>query len=274
VWKAVEREKVFAMTITGDAMARPLVSALESGSYDLSNLVFFSSTGAILTGSVRDRLQELMPAVGILDNFGSTESGFTAQGASGSSPEAGLRFKAGTADLQVLDDDFNIVQPGSGVIGQVAKTGFIAHGYYNDPDKTARTFVEVEGKRWLLTGDIASVDEDGTIAVYGRGSQAINTGGEKVFPEEIEAVLKGHPGVFDAVVTGVPDEQYGFKVAAVVQPFPGQAVPETADLDEHCKKKIANYKRPRLYTFVEEIQRSPAGKADYPWAKKLFAENS
>ncbi|XVQ12343.1 acyl-CoA synthetase [Spirillospora sp. CA-255316] len=270
VWRTIEREKVNSLSITGDAMAIPMVEELERSSYDLSSLVAYVSTGAILTGTVRERLAAAMPNVMIMDRFGSTESGSTAEAVAGSTPEKGLRFTADVENVTVLDDALQPVKPGSGVLGQVARTGYIARGYYNDPEKTARTFPEVDGRRWLLTGDIATVEEDGSIAVYGRGSQAINTGGEKVFPEEVEAVLKGHPGVFDAVVTGIPDERFGFRVAAVVQPQGEAPAPE--DLDAHCRKNLSGYKVPRVYAFVGEMKRSPAGKADYRWAKQVAQE--
>jgi acyl-CoA synthetase (AMP-forming)/AMP-acid ligase II len=270
VWRTIEREKVNSLTITGDAMAIPMVEDLERSSYDLSSLFAYVSTGAILTGTVRERLAAAMPNVIIMDRFGSTESGSTAEAVAGSTPEKGLRFTADVENVTVLDDALQPVKPGSGVLGQVARTGYIARGYYNDPAKTARTFPEVDGRRWLLTGDIATVEEDGSIAVYGRGSQAINTGGEKVFPEEVEAVLKGHPAVFDAVVTGIPDERFGFRVAAVVQPQGEAPAPE--DLDAHCRRNLSGYKVPRVYAFVAEMKRSPAGKADYRWARQVAQE--
>ncbi|SEF93895.1 Acyl-CoA synthetase (AMP-forming)/AMP-acid ligase II [Thermomonospora echinospora] len=267
VWRAVEREKVNSITITGDAIAIPMAEELARGSYDVSSLYAYVSTGAILTGTVRERLAALLPNVMILDRFGSTESGSTAEATAGSSPEKGLRFAPDTDNVVVLDESLRPVEPGSGVLGQVARTGYIASGYYNDPVKTARTFPEVDGRRWLLTGDIATVETDGSIAVYGRGSQAINTGGEKVFPEEVEAVLKGHPAVYDAVVTGVPDERWGSRVAAVVQP--SGETPPVEELDAHCRKHLSGYKVPRTYAFVAEMRRSPAGKADYRWAKEV-----
>ncbi|NUR85150.1 MAG: acyl-CoA synthetase [Nonomuraea sp.] len=267
VWRTIERERVNTITITGDAMATPLADALESGEYDLSSLFVVGSTGAILSGSVRERLQGLLPNVMILDNLGSTESGYTASGVAGSSPERGLRYQPNaTVGLAVLDDKLEPV--GEGQLGTVARAGRIAFGYYNDPDKTARTFVtDASGTRWLLTGDLATVDADGTINVFGRGSQCINTGGEKVFPEEVEAVLKGHPAVFDAVVTGIPDERWGSRVAAVIEPRPGVELAR-ADLDAHCRERLSGYKVPRTYAFVDEMVRSPAGKADYRWARE------
>jgi acyl-CoA synthetase (AMP-forming)/AMP-acid ligase II len=268
--RTVEREKVVTLGITGDAMARPLADEIAAGSYDLSSWVVLSSTGAILSGTVRDRLLELRPNLMIIDSFGSSESGYTASGVEGSSPEAGLRYRPINARLGVLDDSLKPVEPGSGVLGQVAKRGHIALGYWNDEAKTAKTFVEVDGERWLLTGDIATVEADGTISIFGRGSQCINTGGEKVFPEEVEAVLKGHPAVFDAVVTGVEDELYGERVAAVVQSY--DETPSAEDLDAHCRSRLSGYKVPRTYAFVSELQRSPAGKADYRWARRIASE--
>ncbi|GAA0948882.1 acyl-CoA synthetase [Nonomuraea longicatena] len=267
VWRAVERERVLTLSITGDAMARPLAEALETAVYDLSSLAAISSTGAILTGSVRERLQERLPNTMILDNFGSTESGFTASGVAGSSPESGLRYQPNaSARLAVLDERLRPVAAGQ--IGTVAKSGRVAFGYYNDPVKTASTFVTAaDGTKWLLTGDLASVGPDGTVNVFGRGSQCINTGGEKVFPEEVEAVLKGHPAVFDAVVTGIDDERWGSRVAAVVEVRPGASA-GIAALDVHCRARLSGFKVPRTYAFVDELIRSPAGKADYRWARE------
>ncbi len=265
--RTVERERVVTLGITGDAMARPLAEEIAAGSYDLGSLAALSSTGAILSGTVRDRLRSLLPDLLIIDSFGSSESGYTASGVEGSSPEAGLRYRPVNARLAVLDDSLRPVAPGSGVIGQVAKRGHIALGYWNDAEKTAATFVEVDGVRWLLTGDVATVEADGTITIFGRGSQCINTGGEKVFPEEVEAVLKGHPAVFDAVVTGIADERFGERVAAVVQPY--DDAPPVEDLDAHCRGRLSGYKVPRTYAFVPELERSPAGKADYRWAKRI-----
>ncbi|MGV9774293.1 acyl-CoA synthetase [Streptosporangium sp. NPDC003464] len=269
VLRAIEREKVLTVNITGDAMARPLADEIATGAYDLSSLFVLSSTGAILTGSVRDRLQELLPGRMIIDSFGSSESGYTASAVPGSAPESGQRFQSNaTSNLAVLNEALEPVKPGGGELGTVAKSGRIASGYYKDEAKTGRTFVtDRAGVRWLLTGDIAQVEEDGTITIFGRGSVCINTGGEKVFPEEVEAVLKGHPEVFDAVVTGVPDERWGSRVAAVVEPRPGTA-PSAAELDAHCRQRLSGYKVPRVFAFVEEMVRSPAGKADYRWARE------
>jgi len=268
VLRTIERERVLTLNVTGDAMARPLADEIATGAYDLSSLFVLSSTGAILSGSVRERLEELLPGKMVIDSFGSTESGYTASAVPGSSPESGLRYRANPhAGLAVLNESLEPVKPGSDELGTVARSGHIASGYYRDEAKTARTFVtDRDGVRWLLTGDIAKVEEDGTIAIFGRGAACINTGGEKVFPEEVEAVLKGHPGVFDAVVTGIPDERWGNRVAAVIEPRPG-AAPTAEELDAHCRERISGYKVPRTFAFVDKMVRSPAGKADYRWAR-------
>ncbi|MGE5292837.1 MAG: acyl-CoA synthetase [Micromonosporaceae bacterium] len=268
VLATIEREKVMTINIIGDAMASPLADEIASGDYDLSSLIVVSSTGAILSGSVRDQLQSLLPGTMILDNFGSTESGYTASGVAGATPESGLRYRPNNSMITVLDSRHQPVQPGSGDVGQVARSGHISFGYYNDPQKTAETYVTIDGKRWLLSGDLATVETDGTIAILGRGSLCINTGGEKVFPEEVEATLKAHPAVYDAIVTGIADRRYGERVAAVVQLREGSAAPGTAELDDHCRARLAGYKVPRTYAFVPQLKRSPAGKADYRWARE------
>jgi acyl-CoA synthetase (AMP-forming)/AMP-acid ligase II len=169
----------------------------------------------------------------------------------------------------VLDEDtMTPVVPGSDIVGRVARSGHIPSGYYNDPEKTAATFVEVDGRRYVITGDMATVEDDGTIRLLGRGSGCINTGGEKVFPEEVEAVLKAHDAVYDAVVVGVADERWGQRVAAVVQPVAG-AEPTLDELVAHCRTSLAGYKVPRSLVLVDAVVRSPAGKADYRWAKSV-----
>jgi acyl-CoA synthetase (AMP-forming)/AMP-acid ligase II len=168
----------------------------------------------------------------------------------------------------VLDDYLHRVEPGSGVVGKVALTGRIPLGYFNDPKKSAATFVEAEGHRWVLTGDMATVDDKGTIVLLGRGSQVINTGGEKVYPEEVEAALKAHPAVYDAVVAGVPDERFGQRVCAVVAPVAGHVV-TLDELAAHCRNALAGYKVPRELVVVDDVVRSPVGKADYRWARQV-----
>jgi len=265
--RLVEREKVLTLNIVGDAMARPLAEELDRGEYDTSSLMVMSSAGAILSDAVKAQLKAHLPNLAIIDSWGSSETGFQGSAAEGSSPDKGLRFTLNERN-GVLDDDLNPVVPGSGVTGMLAQKGHIPLGYYGDTEKTAKTFVEKDGVRWVLTGDMGTVEEDGTIRIFGRGSVCINSGGEKIFPEEVEAALKGHPDVFDAVVVGVRDPKWGQRVAAVVQAREG-AQPTFADLDAHCRTKVAGYKAPRELHLVDEMRRSPSGKADYPWARKL-----
>ncbi|MFC4562128.1 acyl-CoA synthetase [Nocardiopsis mangrovi] len=268
VLRAVERERVMTINIVGDAMAAPLADELAAGDYDVSSLVVVSSTGAILSGSVRARLEKQLPNRIIMDNYGSTETGLVAWGVAGATPETGLRYRFDEDRITVLDSRLRPVVPGSGEIGQVARAGRTPVGYYKDPAKSAATFVEAGGVRYTLTGDMATVEADGTVAVHGRGSVCVNTGGEKVFPEEVESVLKGHPGVTDAVVVGVDDTRFGQRVAAVVS---GTGLSARA-LDAHVRGRIAGYKAPRQYTFVGEVRRSPSGKADYRWAGRVASE--
>jgi acyl-CoA synthetase (AMP-forming)/AMP-acid ligase II len=278
VWETIEREKVNTLIMVGDAMARPLADAWdEFGPYDVSTLFGIGSGGAPLSPVLRDRLVKMLPDTTISDGFGSSETG--AQGSQRIKGErkpadgSVTKFTPLGEGTTVLDDDRNEVEPGSGVVGRVALTGRIPLGYYNDPKKTAETFVEIDGRRWVITGDAATVEEDGTITLFGRGSVSINTGGEKVFPEEVEAALKSHPSVYDAVVVGVPDERWGETVAAVVQPVVG-VHPTLDELAGHCREHVAGYKVPRRLVLVDEVVRSPVGKADYPWAKRTALEAS
>jgi acyl-CoA synthetase (AMP-forming)/AMP-acid ligase II len=269
VWRIVEREKVVSMSLVGDAMARPLAEALhEPGArYDTSSLFVMSSAGAILSDAVKQQLEAKIPQLVIIDSWGASETGYQGNAAAGSSPDKGFRFQLNERNA-VLDEDLEPVPPGSGVVGTLAQRGHIPLGYYNDPEKTARTFVVQGGVRWVLPGDRATVDADGTIRIFGRGSVCINSGGEKIYPEEVEAALKSHPDVFDAVVVGVPDPRWGQRVAAVVQAR-GGCRPTLDALAAHCREKVAAYKVPRELHLVDEMVRSPSGKADYPWARKL-----
>jgi len=169
-------------------------------------------------------------------------------------------------ETTVLDEDLRPVAPGSGVLGRLARRGRVPLGYYKDPEKSAATFPVIDGVRWAVPGDMATVEADGTITVFGRGSVSINTGGEKVYPEEVEAALKAHPAVFDAVVVGVPDARWGQRVVAVVHPRDGER-PSLGELAAHCRAHIAGYKVPRALVLVDEVLRSPSGKPDYRWAR-------
>lgn len=269
VWKLVEQEGVNTIALTGDAMARPLVEALQEGDYDPSSLLAVSSSAAIFSPSVKDQFIELLPDVFITDAVGASETGFNgvAMIEKGSKQKGGGPTVMMGPDTIVIDDEGRPLEPGSGKIGRMARGGNVPLGYYKDPEKTAETFVEVEGKRYAIPGDFATVEEDGTMTLLGRGSVCINTGGEKVFPEEVEGALKSHDDVFDCLVVGVPDERWGQKVAALVQARPGKE-PALDELQAHARTKIAGYKVPRELILVDEIKRHPSGKPDYPWAKE------
>jgi acyl-CoA synthetase (AMP-forming)/AMP-acid ligase II len=168
----------------------------------------------------------------------------------------------------VLDDNLRVIEPGSGVIGRVARRGRVPVEYHKDPEKTAATFVEVDGERWALLGDMGTPEADGTITLLGRGSMCINSGGEKIFPEEVEATLKAHADVFDALVVGVPDDRFGERVAAVLSLRDGRSV-TTEELVAHCRASLAGYKVPREVFVVDAVERQPSGKPDYAWAKRV-----
>ncbi len=273
IWQMIHDHKVNLLFFTGDAMARPLLDSLLAAQaagkeYDLSSLFLLASTAALFSTSLKEKFLELLPNRIITDSIGSSETGFggTSIVAKGESHTGGPRVTI-DKNTVVLDDDGNEVQPGSGVRGVLAKRGHIPVGYYKDEKKTAETFKTINGVRYAIPGDYAEVEADGSVTMLGRGSVSINSGGEKIYPEEVEAALKGHPDVFDALVVGVPDERFGQHVAAVVQPREGTR-PSLADLDAVVRAEIAGYKVPRSLWLVDEVKRSPAGKPDYRWAKE------
>jgi acyl-CoA synthetase (AMP-forming)/AMP-acid ligase II len=277
VWRAIHDHKVNLLFFTGDAMARPLLDALQAAhdkgeDYDLSSLFLLASTAALFSTSIKEKLLELLPNRVITDSIGSSETGFggTSIVAKGEHHMGGPRVAIDHRTV-VLDEDGNEVKPGSGVRGVIAKKGNIPVGYYKDEKKTAETFRTYNGVRYAIPGDYAEVEADGTVTMLGRGSVSINSGGEKIYPEEVEAALKGHPDVFDALVVGVPDPRFGQHVAAVVQAREG-ARPTLAELDAFVRREIAGYKVPRSLWFVDEVKRSPAGKPDYRWAKDQTEE--
>lgn len=268
VWRIAASEGAQVMNLVGDAQARPLVEALEDlgNDVDLSGMFLISSGGAILSPAVKAHYAELLPHVILLDALGASETGF--QGSNTGADEQGRpQFSFGDHTI-VIDDDGNPTTPGDGVVGRLARRGHIPLGYYKDEKKTAETFPTINGERWVVPGDMAITEADGTITLLGRGSVSINSGGEKIFPEEVESVLKGHPDVFDVVVVGVKDERWGERVTAVVKPR-GDARPSAEELAEFCKGKIAGYKAPKGVVYVDEMVRSPSGKADYRWAKGI-----
>ncbi|MFE6738203.1 acyl-CoA synthetase [Streptomyces tubercidicus] len=271
VLRTVERERVTSVSLVGDAMLRPLVDALGGPlkGTDCSSLFSVSSSGAILSETVRAQFSALVPHVMLLNNFGSSESGFNGTATEDAGPDKGFRLRVNSRTAVVDPATYEPVPVGE--VGRIALRGHVPLGYYNDPVKTAETFFEADGDRWVLLGDMATVDEGGIVTVLGRGSQCINSGGEKIYPEEVEQALKAHPDVYDALVAGVPDERWGQRVAAVIQLRAGAAEPELADLQLHCRTRLAGYKIPRAVVFADHIRRSPSGKADYRWAKAVAA---
>ena len=274
VWDAVERYRIAVITITGDAMARPLIDALQEKPYDTSSLVAISSTAAVFSPVVKDALFELIPHLFISEAVGSSEGGFNGMRLveKGVTPggEGGLINVPLGPDSKIIGDDDKPVRPGE--IGRLARGGNVPIGYYKDPEKTAATFIDVEGERHSVPGDLARLELDGTMTLLGRGSQCINTGGEKVYPEEVESALKAHPKVFDALVIGTDDPRWGQQVTALVEPRPGER-PTLDELVEHCRTRIAGYKAPRALHLVEEMPRQPSGKPDYRRARTIVEED-
>jgi 3-oxocholest-4-en-26-oate---CoA ligase len=270
VWNLVASESVNILVVVGDALARPLLDWLESEgqALDTSSLIAIGSGGAALSPSTKRRIDHVLPGRIVADAFGSSETGQLGGSAPLGDPHGSPRLHVDTR-TQVFDSELRPTVPGSGTSGRLARSGHIPIGYLGDPIKTADAFVEVEGRRWALSGDTATVEGDGTIVVLGRGSLCINTGGEKVYPEEVEAVLKEHDAVEDAIVVGAPDDRFGERVCAIVQLRAGA---ERADdlLRSHCRDRLAGYKVPKVIRFVDAIERSPAGKADYSWGRALI----
>jgi fatty-acyl-CoA synthase len=269
----VEAERVTMLTIVGDSMGLPLVDALEAepGRYDTSSVLMLGSGGSIMSAGVKERLFAGFPSVMVLvEAIGSSESPSQALSITsrGQGPSETLRFEA-KEGTTVFDDELRPVQPGSGVVGRLATTGRVPIGYYNDPGKSATTFVTVDGVRWALPGDMASIESDRSIRLLGRGSMCINTGGEKVYPEEVEAVLKAHDRIVDAVIVGTPDPRFGERVAAVIAPVAIGPAPTLEEVQEYCRAHLAGHKVPRQLFIVDKVPRSPSGKPDYGWAKQI-----
>ena len=270
-FRLIEKHRLTTMVIVGDAFGRPLLRALDAtpGRYDTSSLTVITSGGAVLSQDVKDGLLRHCPALTIVDAFGSSESiliGMNISRRDSKPSAAAFRHNPLT---QVLDEDGHPVAPGSGKVGRVARTGPLPLGYYKDPVKTAQTFVNVNGRRYMFPGDLALVNADGSFLLLGRGNMCINTGGEKVFPEEVEENLKRHPAVDDALVFGVPNEKWGQAVTALVE----IAEPvDPAQLRSHLKSGLAGYKIPKYIVFTKKVPRTPSGKPDYETAKRIAAE--
>ena len=269
ILRATAEEKAAVLVVVGDGMGVPIADKLREMTAageapDLSGLFMISSGGGIWSAANQAAFKELLPNVGFRDNVGASESGNDGEM---TFDEAGrLKLDAGRGIL-VVDLDLEPMEPGTGEIGYIVRTGHLPLEYLGDPDKSAQTFIEIGGRRASLLGDMGLLEADGSITFLGRGSGCINTGGEKVFPEEVESTLKLHPAVFDALVVGAPDPRFGESVAAVVSVREGFEEPGVEELREHVRGHLAGYKAPRHVLFVEQVKRSPAGKADYRWAK-------
>jgi fatty-acyl-CoA synthase len=272
----VERERVNCTVIVGDAFAKPILAALDAdeGRWDLSSLVGIISSGVMWSEETKQGLLRHHPGMLLIDAFGSSEAlGIGTSVSSSKSAAKTAQFTLGP-DVRVIDPDGRDIRPGSGQIGVLALGGRIPVGYYKDETKSAATFRVIDGTRFSVPGDYAEVRADGSIQLLGRGSVCINTGGEKVYPEEVEEVVKTVDGVLDAVVVGIPNERFGEEIVAVVQLTPGAddgSVASGAVID-HVKSKLAGYKAPRRVRFVETIGRSPSGKVDYARHRSETAE--
>ena len=268
----IVEEKVTLLTIVGDAFARPILNALDAhpGRWDISSLIGVISSGVMWSEETKRGLLAHHPSMLLVDAFSSSEAvgmGTSVSTASGAAHTATFTLGQG---VRVIDDSGVPITPGSGEVGRLAIAGRVPIGYYKDPEKTARTFPTFDGKRWSVPGDYATVDADGTIHLLGRGSAVINTAGEKVYPEEVEEILKTHPAVADTAVVGVPDERFGERVTAVVELGPDVEVTEQ-ELISFVKERLAGYKAPRSIAFVPTIGRSPAGKLDYAALREIAA---
>jgi len=272
LWQVVQRERVTQIAIVGDAFAKPMLRALDEAEargepYDLSSLLLVISSGVMWSESVKRELIARHPVIAY-DSLGSSEGvGFANAITTADSKGETAKFSVGP-DTKVFTDDGREVKPGSGEVGNLAVGGHIPVGYYKDPEKTAATFRVVDGKRYSIPGDYATVEADGTITLLGRGSVSINSGGEKIFPEEVEEAVKQHPAVADAVVVGVPDERFGEAVTAVVALAPGRTTDEGEIAGAVERSGLARFKRPKHVVVVDAVPRGPNGKADYAWARE------
>jgi len=270
-WELVDANKVQMIFMTGDAMARPLIEAYEAGDYDGSSLFAIASSAAIFSKAVKERWLARFPNAVFTDSVGSTETGFQGTGLQDASA---LSTDGPVVSLgphtAIIADDGTVLDPATdiGKIGRTARGGHVPLGYYKDPAKSAQTFLEIAGQRYAVPGDYARIEEGNRITLLGRGSSSINTGGEKVYPEEVEQAIKSHPDVYDVLVVGVPDETWGQAVAAVVQPRDGASI-ELEELRAFLRSELSGYKLPRALVVVDEVPRNAAGKAQYPAAKRI-----
>jgi acyl-CoA synthetase (AMP-forming)/AMP-acid ligase II len=275
LWQTVQDRQINAIAIVGDAFARPMLAELDAhpNRYDLASVQLISSSGVMWSHEVKEGLARHLPGAIMFDSLGSSEAvGLGASVSAGGSAAETAAFSLGER-VKVFTDDDHEVEAGSDQIGMVAIAGYVPVGYYKDEQKSARTFRTIGGVRYSIPGDFASVDAGGGIHLLGRGSVVINTGGEKVFPEEVEETLKLHPAVRDAVCVGVPDVRFGETICAIVEAQDGLPI-DTSELIEHVRQHLARYKAPRSVITVPSIGRSPAGKVDYRGLRQLAVERA
>jgi acyl-CoA synthetase (AMP-forming)/AMP-acid ligase II len=268
IWGLIERERLNFLLIVGDAFARPLLDELERTTYDLSSLTVLLSGGAPLSANLKDEFLQHLPTLMIVDGLGSSEAGGQLSHVSAGGGATTGTFPISPGNHVLSADLDRELAPGDDELGWLAKSGRLALGYLGDEAKTARTYPVVDGVRYAVPGDRARLRADGIIELHGRDSVTINSGGEKIFAEEVEAAIKAHPGVYDCVVAGRPSDRWGNEVVAIVRVREGHDVDEAGLLAE-AERHVARYKLPKAFVFVPEIQRSPSGKADYRWAKQI-----
>jgi acyl-CoA synthetase (AMP-forming)/AMP-acid ligase II len=267
VVRAIEREQVVSVTVVGDAMARPLLAAIEKGIADVSTLAVVANGGALLTPYVKERLVEALPNVMVVDGVGSSEAGAQMSHLSTAGAVSTGTFNAGPDTFVAAEDLGSLLPPGHDGMGWLAQRGYVPLGYKGDAAKTAATFPVIDGVRYAIPGDRARHHADGRVELLGRASVTINSGGEKIFVEEVETAIASHPAVADVVVTGRPSERWGQEVVAVVA-LADDARADAAELIAHAGKSLARYKLPKAVVFRTVIERSPSGKADYRWARE------
>ncbi|MDO8389911.1 MAG: acyl-CoA synthetase [Actinomycetota bacterium] len=272
IWSTVEREQLNFLLIVGDAFARPLLDQLEHTSYDLSSLTVLLSGGAALSAPLKEEFLRHLPTMMIVDGLGSSEAGGQVSHVSAGAGATTGTFPLGPGNHVLSAELDRVLEPGDPELGWLSKSGGLALGYLGDPDKTARTYPVIDGVRYAVPGDRARLRSDGVAELHGRDSATINSGGEKIFAEEVEAAVKTHPAVYDCVVAGRPSEKWGTEVVAIVRLREGHEA-TVADLRNAAEQHIARFKLPKTVVFVREIVRSPAGKADYRWAKQVAADS-
>jgi fatty-acyl-CoA synthase len=272
VWQTAEREKVGMMTMVGDAYAAPLVAELRQRNYDLASLAAIGTGGAATNLKHQQALLELLPQLTLINGYGSSETGNMGFGHSRREARSDT-FTLREGGLVLSEDYSHFVSPGEHEVGWAAREGRIPLGYFNDPDSTRKTFPVVDGKRVVISGDRAALEADGTLRLYGRDSLVVNTGGEKVFVEEVEEVLRADPDITDALVVGRPSERWGEELVALIQPRDG-AHSVDDQLRLRCAAQLAGFKVPKEFIIVKQVHRLGNGKADYRWAKRQAAEKA